>query len=153
MKARLHLEKSATKSYQALVAMDKAVSNCGIEHPLLYLIYLRVSQINGCAYCTDMHWKDARHEGLAEGKLALVTCWRDAPGFTDRERAALDWAEAVTDLGHGHVPDSAFERAHAAFSEAELGNLTIAIAAMNLWNRLGIAFRMVAGEYQAGAAA
>ena len=152
MKERLSLKQAAPQGYQALVTMDDTVSNCGIEKPLLYLVYTRISQINGCAFCTDMHWKDARHAGVSEQKMSLVTCWRESPGFSDRERAALNWAEAVTDLSHGHVPDSAYENVRASFTDAEIANLAIAIAAMNLWNRLGISFRMVAGLYQASAA-
>src|SRR5919197_1177292 len=109
MKDRLNYKQAAPKSYEALLAMDEAVTDCGIEKPLLYMLFVRVSQINGCAFCTDMHWKDSRHAGLSEQKLSLLTCWRESTGFTDRERAALQWAESITDLSDGQIPDSAFD--------------------------------------------
>jgi AhpD family alkylhydroperoxidase len=143
---RFTVKQHAPKSYRALIALDKCINESGIEAPLLYLIYVRISQINGCAYCTDAHWKDARSAGAAEEKMARVVCWRESPGFSERERAALDWAEAVTDLAHGHVSDAAYESARAQFSEQEISHLTLAIAAMNLWNRIGVSSRMVPGE-------
>jgi len=146
MKQRFSVKQHAPKSYGALIEFDKCVNEGGIEAPLLYLIYTRISQINGCAYCTDSHWKDARGAGASEEKMARVVCWRESPGFSERERAALDWAEAVTDLAHGHVSDAAYEAARGQFSEMEMSNLTLAIVAMNLWNRIGIACRMVPGE-------
>jgi AhpD family alkylhydroperoxidase len=146
VKQRFSVKRDAPKSYKVLIEFDKCVNEAGIEAPLLLLIYTRISQINGCAYCTDSHWKDARAAGASEEKMTRLVCWRESPGFTERERAALDWAEAVTDLPHGHVSDSAYESARSQFSEPEISNLTVAIAAMNLWNRIGIAGRMVPGE-------
>ena len=146
MKQRFSVKQHAPKSYHALLELDKCVSESVIEAPLLFLIYLRISQINGCAYCTDLHWKDARNAITSEQKLVRVVCWRESPGFTERERAALDWAEAVTDLSRGHVSDGAYDAALKQFSEEELSQLTLAIAAMNMWNRIGIASRMVPGE-------
>jgi AhpD family alkylhydroperoxidase len=146
MKQRFSVKQHAPASYRTLLEFDKCVSEAGLEAPLLYLIYTRISQINGCAYCTDAHWKDARGAGASEEKMARLVCWRESPGFSGRERAALDWAEAVTDLARGHVSDAAYEPARGQFSEAEISQLTVAIAAMNLWNRIGIASRLVPGE-------
>src|SRR5260370_898095 len=148
MNERARFRHGSPDGYKVLLELDNYINNCGLELPLLYLIYLRISQINGCAYCTDMHWKDARHAGASENKLTLVPCWREAPGFTERERAALSWAETVTNLADGHVSDAEYASACAAFSEAEICNLTLAISAINLWNRLGISFRMEPGNYQ-----
>ena len=146
MKQRFSVKQHAPAAYRALIEFDKCVNESGIEPALLYLLYVRISQINGCAYCTDAHWKDARNAGASEEKLARVVCWRESPGFSERERAALDWAEAVTDLAHGHVSDAAYAAARTHFNESESSNLTLAIAMMNLWNRIGIACRLVAGE-------
>lgn len=146
MKERFNIKQNVPKGYRTLLELDKAINETGIEPALLYLMYVRISQMNGCAFCTDMHWKDARKAGATEEKLARVVCWRESPGFSDRECAALDWAEAVTDLHPAHVSDGAYGAARANFSEGELSALTLAIAAMNLWNRLGIACRMVPGE-------
>ena len=146
MKQRFSVSQQAPKSYKALLEFDKCLHDGGIELPLLYLVYTRISQINGCAYCTDAHWKDARTGGASEEKMARLVCWRESPGFSEREGAALAWAEAVTDLAHGHVTDAAYDAARGQFSDSELANLTVAIAAMNLWNRIGIASRLVPGE-------
>jgi AhpD family alkylhydroperoxidase len=148
MKERLSLKRNAPAGYKAMLDLDTYLSGCGLEESLLHLVYLRASQINGCAFCNDMHWKDARHAGATEQKLSLVLCWRESPGFSDRERAALAWAEAVTNLSEGHVPDSVYESSKSCFTDAEFSNLTLAIAAINAWNRLGIAFRMTPGAYQ-----
>ena len=148
MKQRLNVPRAAPKGYRALLDLHAYLAGCGLEDVLLDLVYLRASQLNGCAFCTDMHWKDARHAGIEEGKLALLTCWADAPGFTPRERAALEWTEAVTLVTEGHVPDAVFERAREQFNEEELANLTLAVGSINVWNRLGIAFRNPAGAYQ-----
>jgi AhpD family alkylhydroperoxidase len=145
MNERMSFKAGAPEGYQALLELDNRISAGGLEAPLLYLVYLRASQLNGCAYCTDMHWTDARKAGVPDRKLVRTACWRESPGFTGREQAALAWTEAVTDLSHDHVSDAEFEAARQAFTETELCNLTLAIAAMNLWNRLGIAFRMVPG--------
>ena len=122
-----------------------------IEPMLTHLLKLRASQINGCAYCIDMHSKDARAEGESEQRLYALNAWRETPFFTDRERAALAWTEAVTLVSEGHVPDTVYEEAKAHFSEEELVNLTMAIVTINGWNRLAIAFRAVPGEYQPAA--
>lgn len=148
MKERLSMKRNAPGGYKAMLDLSDYLSGCGLEGSLLDLVYLRVSQMNGCAFCNDMHWKDARHAGATEQKLSWVICWRESPGFSDRERAAFAWAEAVTNLSEGHVPDAVFESCKSVFSDAEFSNLTLAIATINAWNRLGIAFRMTPGAYQ-----
>jgi AhpD family alkylhydroperoxidase len=144
MKARLNYAKVAPRIYDAMDALDQYLGNCGLEETLLHLVRLRASQINGCAYCLDMHWKDLRALGESEQRLYSLDAWRESPYYTDRERAALGWTEAVTVIG-GHVPDALFEEARAVFSEKELCDLTLAVAAINAWNRLSIAARLVPG--------
>jgi len=122
-----------------------------LEHALIELVKIRASQINGCAYCIDMHTKDARAEGETEQRIYALNAWSETPFFTDRERAALAWTEAVTLLGDGHVPDAVYETARLCFSEEELVNLTMVLVAINGWNRLMVAFRGVPGEYQPAA--
>jgi AhpD family alkylhydroperoxidase len=132
-------------------SLDQYLGNCGLDATLLHLVRLRASQINGCAYCLDMHWKDLRALGENEQRLYSLDAWRESPYYTDRERAALAWIEAVT-LIDDHVPDSVYDEARAVLSEKELCDLTLAAAAINAWNRLSIAARLVPGGYQAGAA-
>jgi AhpD family alkylhydroperoxidase len=120
----------------------------GLDSSLLELIRLRCSQINGCAYCIDMHTKDARALGETEVRLYTVSVWRETPFFTERERAALLWCEHLTLIGDKHVPDATYEEVRQQFSEEELVNLTLAVVAINGWNRFAIAFRSVPGEYQ-----
>jgi len=150
MKERLQAHVAAPKTYQVLMGVYRHLRSCGIEHELLDLLDLRASQINGCAYCTDMHWKDLRAAGVPEQKLSMLTVWREFSGFTERERAGLEWCEAVTLVTQGHVPDEVFRIAREQFSEEELVNLTLSISAINTWNRLAIAFRKEAGGYQPG---
>jgi AhpD family alkylhydroperoxidase len=119
-----------------------------VDRKLLDLINLRVSQINGCAYCLDMHWKDLRAAGETEQRLYGLDAWREAPYYTDRERAALAWAEAVTRVADGHVPDAVFAEAHRHFTDEELADLTLGVVAINGWNRLNIAYRTTPGTYQ-----
>lgn len=121
-----------------------------IEKPLLHLIELRVSQLNGCAYCIDMHSKDLRAAGETEQRLYLLDAWRETPFYTDRERAAFAWAEAVTFVTNGHVSDEVYEQARKEFSEEELVDLTFAVTTINTWNRLNIAFRTTPGTYEVG---
>ncbi len=128
--------------------IEKYVRESGLEAPLVELVRLRASQLNGCAFCIDMHTKDARAAGETEQRLYALNAWRETPFYTPRERAALEWTESVTRLGESRVPDDLFERARAEFTETELINLTMAIIAINGWNRLAIAFRMVPGTYQ-----
>ncbi len=131
--------------------MQKVVNESGLEHPLLELVKMRASQINGCAYCLDMHAKDARAAGETEQRLYLLDAWREAEHlYSGRERAALAWTEALTLIAEGHAPDEVYELARAQFSDAELAQLTLAIIAINGWNRLNIGFRTPAGDYQPG---
>ena len=149
MEARLNLTKVAPKgAYQAMAALQQYVDTCGLERPLLELVKIRSSQINGCAYCIDMHTKDARALGESEQRIYMLSAWRESPFYTDRERAALEWAEAVTLISEGHVPDDVYARASKQFSPEELVNLSVAVATINSWNRLAIPFRAVPGEYQ-----
>ena len=124
-----------------------------LERPLLELVKIRASQINGCAYCIDMHTKDARLAGETEQRIYALNAWRETPFFTDRERAALEWTEAVTRVADTHVPDEIHQRVAAQFGEAELVALTFAVVVINSWNRLAVSFRAPAGSYQPRAAA
>jgi len=151
MPARMNYAKAAPGVIEAMLRLHEYLGQSGIEEPLLDLVYLRVSQINGCAYCLDMHWKDLRALGETEQKLSMLNAWREAPGYSDRERAALAWAEAVTQIAEGHVSDEAYREARQQFTEADLANLTLAVVSINGWNRLNIAFRIEAGNYQPAA--
>jgi AhpD family alkylhydroperoxidase len=133
---------------EAMLGLERYVHQSGLPENLLNLVRLRVSQINGCAYCIDMHSKDLRAAGEPEQRLYLLDAWREAPFYTDQERAALAWAEAVTLITEGHVPDDVYVQARAEFSEQELIDLTVAIVAINGWNRLSISLRSVPGSYQ-----
>ena len=148
MQPRLDYNKIAPGAVRAMYTVHKYVEESGLEHSLLELLKTRASQINGCAFCIDMHTKDARALGETEQRLYALSAWREAPFFTDRERAALAWTEAVTLVSETHVPDEVFAEARAHFTEAELVNLTMAIIDINGWNRLSIAFRKEAGTYQ-----
>ena len=147
MEPRLDAGKLAPEGYRALAGLEQYVRRCGLEISLLELVRLRASQINGCAYCVDMHTKDARAEGETEQRLYAVGVWEETPFFTERERAALAWTEAVTLVGQDHVPDAVFERARSQFGEKELVDLTLAVIAINSWNRMAISFRAVPGSY------
>ncbi len=151
MKPRFNYAKVAPGVYDAMEALEKYLGSCGIEESLLHLVRLRVSQINGCAYCLDMHWKDLRAFEESEQRLYSLDAWRECPYYTERERAALAWAEAVTRVAEGHVPDAAYEAARGQFSDKELADLTLAVTAINSWNRLSIAARVVPGTYQPAA--
>ena len=148
MKARLDYAHVNPAASRAMYGLEKYVQESGLEPSLLELVKMRASQINGCAYCLDMHSKDARAAGETEQRLYLLNAWREAPFYTERERAALEWTEAVTLVSETHVPDDVYERVHQHFSEVELVNLTMAVVAINGWNRLAISFRAVPGEYQ-----
>jgi len=152
MKPRINYAKAAPGVYDAMDALDRYLSQCGLEKPLLFLVQLRSSQLNGCAYCVDMHWKDLRAAGEKEQRLYGLDAWREAPYYTDRERAALAWAEAVTSIADGHASDAVYDAAKAHFTERELADLTLAVATINAWNRLSIAARLVPGTYQPAAA-
>ena len=147
MAARIRWLQVAPEAYKALSTLESYAANSSVEKPLVELIKLRVSQINGCAYCIDMHWKDLRAGGETEQRLYGLDAWEESPYYTPRERAALEWAEAVTTLGHERVSDRVYDVARSQFNERELVDLTMAIIAINSWNRLGIAFRAEAGAY------
>jgi len=148
MEPRIDYLKSARGAYHALLGIEHYLEQCGLEESLQNLIKLRVSQINGCAYCIDMHWKDLRAAGEAEQRLYGLDAWEESPYYTERERAALAWAESVTNIQEGHVPDGVFERVKEFFNDKELADLTLAVTAINSWNRLSIAARTVPGTYQ-----
>jgi AhpD family alkylhydroperoxidase len=147
MEARLDYAKLAPDAMRALYSLGAYLARCGLEHPLLELVKIRASQINGCAYCIDMHTKDARAAGETEQRIYALNAWRETPFFSDRERAALAWTEAVTRIGEG-ISDALFAEASGHFSEKELADLTWAVAAINAWNRVAISFRSVPGVYQ-----
>ncbi|WP_220208670.1 carboxymuconolactone decarboxylase family protein [Reticulibacter mediterranei] len=148
MEARLRYTLAAPEARKALFQLQEYVNNCGLEMSLLNLVSLRASQINGCAFCLDMHTKDARAEGESEQRLYLLSAWREAPFYSERERAALEWTEAVTLVANDHIPDEVYERVRPHFTDEELVNLTMAINAINSWNRLNVAFRTPAGSYR-----
>jgi AhpD family alkylhydroperoxidase len=148
MEPRLDFTKIAPEAYRALAALERYVHSSGVEAPLLHLIKMRASQINGCAYCLDMHSKDARALGETEQRLYGLDAWREAPYYTERERAALALTEAITKVTEGHVPDAVYMQAKAQFNEQELVALVYAITAINAWNRLAITFRSEPGKYQ-----
>ena len=150
MEARLDYARLAPDAMRALYSLGAYLAKCGLEHPLLELVKIRASQINGCAYCIDMHTKDARAEGETEQRLYMLDAWREAPFYSDRERAALEWTEAVTLVATTHVPDEAYEAVRAQFSEDEIKTLTLAVAMINTWNRLNVTFRSVPGDYKPG---
>jgi AhpD family alkylhydroperoxidase len=140
--------KASPKGYQALAALEHFVVSCGLERPLLELVKMRASQINGCAYCLDMHSKDARALGETEQRLYLLNAWRETPFYSERERAALEWTESITLIAANHAPKDVYERVAKQFNPEELANLTLAIATINSWNRLSIAFRVAPGSYK-----
>jgi len=148
MQPRIEYAHVSPDALRAMLGLEQYLSHCGLEHPLLDLIKLRVSQINGCAYCLDMHWKDLKVAGETDQRLYSLDAWRETPFYSDRERAALTWAEAVTSIADGHVPDEVFQKVRQQFSEKELADLTLAVVAINGWNRLSIAFRAVPGTYE-----
>jgi len=148
MQARLDARKAAPEAMKAISNLHAYVRRCGIDHTLLELIKLRASQINRCAWCMDMHTKELRAAGESEQRLYLLSAWRECPFYTERERAALAWTEALTLLTEENVPDDVFTLARSQFSEEELVNLTVAIVAINGANRINVAFRTVPGNYQ-----
>jgi AhpD family alkylhydroperoxidase len=149
VKIRLDPAKVAPSAYHAMLGLESFVRKSSkIEESLLQLIRMRASQINGCAFCIDMHSKDARANGETEQRLYALSGWRETTFFTNRERVALAWTEALTLIREGHAPDEVYTEARKEFSEEELVNLSIAVIAINGWNRLAIAFRKIPGEYQ-----
>jgi AhpD family alkylhydroperoxidase len=149
MEPRIDYRNAVSKdALHALYGLEQAIRKSGLETKLLELVRMRASQINGCAYCLDMHSKDARADGETEQRLYGLSAWRETPYYSDRERAALEWTEAITLVSRDQVPDEVYERSRLQFNEAELANLTLAVVAINAWNRIAIAFRVVPGSYQ-----
>lgn len=148
MTQRFRYAIAAPGAYQAMLRLEEYVQHSGLELSLLRLIQTRASQINGCSFCLDMHTKDARADGESEQRLYLLAGWREASCYSERERAALEWTEAVTLVADSHIPDEVYERVHPHFTEEELVNLTLAVAVINSWNRLNVAFRTPAGTYR-----
>jgi AhpD family alkylhydroperoxidase len=153
MNARIDLMRVKPGVIQAMFSLERQVRQAGFDHGLIDLVRMRASQINGCAFCLDMHSKDARANGETEQRLYGLSAWRETPYYSERERAALDWTEAVTLVSEGHITDDVYERVREQFSEDELVHLTLAIVAINGWNRLNIAARTVPGGYVAGSLA
>ena len=151
MEPRIHYGKVAPAVLTAMKGLEDVVRGSGLEPRLRELVKVRASQINGCAYCVDMHTIDARAMGETEQRLYAVAVWKEAPFFTERERAALAWAEAVTLVSRDQVPDEIFENARREFGEKQLIDLSMAVIAINGWNRLAVSFRALAGTYQPGA--
>ncbi len=147
MKPRLDVAAVAPSAYTAMLGLEHYIHQSSIERPLMHLVKYRASQMNGCAYCLDMHAKDLRALGETEQRLFVLDAWREAPFYTARERAALAWTEAVTNVQDGHVEDAEYAAARAIFSEGELVDLTMVVVTINAWNRLAIAFRTETGTY------
>ena len=148
MPARVDYKTDAVGVYKAMRSLEDYLHACGLEARLIHLIKLRASQINGCAYCIDMHWKDLRATGENEQRLYGLDAWRESPYYSDRERAALTWTEAVTQITNGHASDEDYEAVRLHFDGKELADPTLAIATINAWNRLAIALRVEPGTYQ-----
>jgi len=148
MEPRFNYLRVARGGYEAMLGLEKYLRESGLEEPLIHLVKLRVSQINGCAYCIDMHWKDLRSIGEQEQRLYGLDAWKESPYYTARERASLAWAEAVTNIREGHAPDEVYDEARKQLTDKEVADLTLAIATINAWNRLAISARTVPGTYQ-----
>jgi AhpD family alkylhydroperoxidase len=148
MTQRIDYRKASPGAFQAMLGMESYVRQCGLEHALLELVKTRVSQINGCAYCLDMHTKDARAAGETEQRLYLLAAWRETTFYSERERAALAWAEALTQLSGNEVSDELYSQVRRHFDEKSTVDLTLAIVTINGWNRLAIPFRSEASSYQ-----
>lgn len=148
METRFDYAQAAPGALEAMLELETYVRRCGLEHSLLELVKMRASQLNGCAFCLDMHSQDARAAGETEQRLYLLDAWREVTFYSERERAALAWTEAVTLVGEGHVPADVYAEARRHFDEAALVNLTLAIVAINGWNRLNVAFRTPPGAYR-----
>jgi len=153
MKSRINLMNVSPGIVHAMLGLEKQVSKAGLDGKLLDLVRMRASQINGCAYYLDMHSKEARAAGETEQRLYGLNAWRETPYYSARERAALEWTEALTLVTQGHVPDEVYERVRQEFSEDELAHLSLAIVAINGWNRLNVAARTIPGDYVAGSLA
>jgi AhpD family alkylhydroperoxidase len=153
MEPRIDARRHAQEAQKAMYALEKYLAESGLEHSLIHLMKMRASQINGCAYCIDMHSKDARALGETEQRLYELDAWRETPFYSDKERAALAWTEAITLVSETHVPDSAYEEVRKYFSEKEVVDLTLVVTTINAWNRLAIALRAVPGHYRSAASA
>ncbi len=152
MKPRMNFYQAAPETMKALMALENQIQASGLEQSLIELVRTRASQINGCAFCVNMHTQDARKRGETEQRLYLLNAWREAPFYTDRERAALAWTDAVTLISQTHAPDDVYNEVRAHFSEAETVNLTALVGSINAWNRLAIAFRAMPPAAKASAA-
>jgi AhpD family alkylhydroperoxidase len=149
LEQRIDLTKYAQDAQKSMYALERYIATCGLDHKLIHLLKMRASQVNGCAYCIDMHSKEARALGETEQRLYELDAWRETPFYTDRERAALEWTESLT-LVHGtHVPDEIYESVRKHFSEKEIVDLSILVGLINFWNRLAISARSVPGTYKA----
>jgi AhpD family alkylhydroperoxidase len=148
MGARFDFIKHSAGAYRAMAGLEQYLHECGLDQKIIHLIKLRVSQINGCAYCLDMHWKDLRALGESELRLYELGAWEETELYTEKERAALKWAEVITGIAETHAPDEAYAEVRRQFSEKEVADLTVAIATINAWNRLAIAARVEPGKYQ-----
>lgn len=148
MSARLRYSIASPHAWRAMLALEEQIESCGIEESLQNLVKLRASQVNGCAYCVDMHYLDARAAGETEQRLSALVIWQETPFFTERERAALLWTEKLTLISLDHVPDEIYERVRPHFTEEELVNLTLVIVTINAWNRFAISFRSEPGKYK-----
>lgn len=147
MKSRIDLGKTNTAAYQAMLHLERYVRGSGIDPTLLELLKIRASQINGCAFCIDMHTKDARLRGETEQRIYALNAWRETPFFTPQERAALAFTEAVTLIATNHVSDELYDEVSRYFTESEIANLLMAIVTINSWNRIAIATRTIPGSY------
>jgi AhpD family alkylhydroperoxidase len=148
MEPRIHYEKFAPEAARAMYALERHIKNSSLGEGLLHLVKMRASQINGCAYCLDMHSKDSRAAGETEQRLYALNAWRETPFYTARERAALEWTESLTLVSQTHVPDEVYDAVKKEFTEAELVDLTYAVMTINAWNRMAISMRAVPGIYQ-----
>lgn len=153
MQARFNFFKASPDSYKAISALEEFVQHSGLERRIIHLIKLRASIINGCSYCVDMHVKEARHDGLGEQWIHLISAWKESPVYSARERAVLGWVEAVTNIAQTGAPDDAYEALKAHFTEEEMTKITLAIGTINIWNRLAIGFRSQHAVDQAAKAA
>lgn len=147
MQPRIDYRKYAPDALKAMLSLEQYIAGCGLDHRLVLLLKLRASQINGCAYCIDMHSIDARAAGETEQRLYALDAWRETPFFSDRERAALAWIESITLVSKTHVPDEVFEQVKKYFSEKEIMDLAIVATVINMWNRMAISTRAVPGRY------
>jgi AhpD family alkylhydroperoxidase len=148
MEQRIDISKCAQDAPKSLFALEKYIATCGLDHKLIHLLKMRASQINGCAYCLDMHSKDARALGETEQRLYELNAWRETPFYTDLERAALEWTESLTLVSQTHVPDETYEAVKEHFSEKEIVDLSIIVGLINLWNCLAISARTLVGTYK-----